>query len=120
MFKPTSQETYGPYYPVNLPVHDRLDMTRVPGRSARAVGQVIELSGRILYTDGTPVAGALIELWQANAAGRYVHPVDKNPAPLDPNFHGITALRADENGYYRFRTIKPGAYPAPGLIVRNR
>jgi protocatechuate 3,4-dioxygenase beta subunit len=67
--------------------------------------------------NGEPVRGAKLEVWQANAAGRYTHPNDANPAPLDPNFEGFAVLTTDAEGRYRFKTIKPGAYPAaPGLI----
>jgi protocatechuate 3,4-dioxygenase, beta subunit len=111
--RPTPQETLGPYYPVRLPATHDLDLTRVPQRPGRATGQVIELSGRVLGVDGAPIPGATIELWQANAAGRYSNPVDKNPAPLDPNFIGVALLRSSADGRYHVRTIKPGPYPDP-------
>jgi protocatechuate 3,4-dioxygenase beta subunit len=65
----------------------------------------------VLDEDGNPVTGALIEVWQANAAGRYAHRVDQHPAPLDPNFSGAGRCLTDAEGGYRFITIKPGAYP---------
>jgi protocatechuate 3,4-dioxygenase beta subunit len=77
------------------------------------VPEIIELSGRVLGVDGAPIRGAIIELWQANAAGRYSNPVDKNPAPLDPNFIGVALLRSSADGRYSVRTIKPGSYPDP-------
>jgi protocatechuate 3,4-dioxygenase, beta subunit len=110
---PTPQETLGPFFPVRTPAEHGFDLTRVAGRHGRPKGQIIELSGHILHTDGSPVARAVIEIWQANAAGRYVNPVDKNPAPLDPNFKGVALLRAGADGAYRIRTIKPGPYPDP-------
>jgi protocatechuate 3,4-dioxygenase beta subunit len=71
----------------------------------------------VLNRKGEPVRGAKLEIWQANAAGRYTHPSDANPAPLDPNFEGFAILTTDPEGRYRFKTIKPGGYPAaPGLI----
>lgn len=82
-----------------------------PGRFA--IGQLMHLSGRILDEDGRPVRGAVVELWQANAAGRYYHPIDQRDAPLDPNFVGNGRIRTDEEGRYAFFTIKPGAYPVP-------
>ena len=82
-----------------------------PGRSA--LGQLIEVSGRVLDEDGRPVRGAVVELWQANAAGRYFHPLDQRDAPLDPNFVGNGRVRTDEEGRYAFFTVKPGAYPVP-------
>ncbi|MGH9068190.1 MAG: protocatechuate 3,4-dioxygenase subunit beta [Acidimicrobiales bacterium] len=75
------------------------------------VGQRINLSGRLLGSDGRPVAGQLVEIWQANAAGRYAHPVDSHGAPLDPNFTGAGRCLTGPDGSYRFVTVKPGAYP---------
>jgi len=79
----------------------------------RAIGQAIRLRVRILDEGGVPVAGALVEMWQANAAGRYIHPNDDDHAPVDPNFYGAARLVADENGFIEIRTVKPGAYPVP-------
>jgi protocatechuate 3,4-dioxygenase beta subunit len=73
--------------------------------------------GRVLNAGGEPVKGARIEIWQANANGRYTHPSDNNPAPLDPNFEGYARLLTDGEGRYRFKTIKPSGYPA-GEIMR--
>ena len=115
---PTPQETLGPFFPVRAPAEHGFDLTRV-GRHGRPRGQIIELSGRVLHTDGSPAAKAAIEIWQANAAGRYLNPVDKNPAPLDPNFIGVALLRANANGAYRIRTIKPGPYPDPAGGMRT-
>ena len=67
--------------------------------------------GRVLNVQGDPIKGARVELWQANTHGRYTHPSDKNPAPLDPNFEGFAVQNSDAEGRYRFKTIKPGAYP---------
>jgi protocatechuate 3,4-dioxygenase beta subunit len=74
-------------------------------------GQRIIVSGRVVDEDARPVAGALIELWQANAAGRYRHSKDEHPAPIDPNFTGAGRTLTDADGRYTFTTIKPGAYP---------
>jgi protocatechuate 3,4-dioxygenase beta subunit len=82
-----------------------------PGRIA--LGQLIHLSGRVLDEDGRGVPGAVVELWQANAAGRYFNPLDQRDAPLDPNFVGNGRTLTDEEGRYAFFTIKPGAYPVP-------
>ena len=75
------------------------------------LGQRIIVRGRVLDGDGHPVRNNLIEIWQANAAGRYNHIRDDHAAPLDPNFIGTGRTLTDENGFYRFVTIKPGAYP---------
>ena len=75
------------------------------------IGERIFVHGRVLDEDGRPVRGALVEIWQANAAGRYRHKVDNHGAPLDPNFTGAGRALTDDEGRYRFKTIKPGAYP---------
>jgi protocatechuate 3,4-dioxygenase beta subunit len=74
-------------------------------------GERIIVTGRVLDSDGHPVCRSLIEIWQANAAGRYHHHADNHPAPIDPNFTGLGRCMTDEQGRYRFVTIKPGAYP---------
>lgn len=108
---PTPVQTRGPFYPITRPLDTDADLTQVRGRKGRAQGQVIELAGRVLDRNGEPVRGARIEIWQANAHGRYSHPSDSNPAPLDPNFQGFGAQATDSDGQYRFRTIRPAAYP---------
>ena len=85
------------------------DLTRQ--HAGEPVGERIIVSGRVLDEDGRPVRQTLVELWQANAAGRYRHVVDDHPAPLDPNFTGAGRTLTDDEGRYRFVTIKPGAYP---------
>ena len=85
------------------------DLTRQA--EGEPLGERISVSGRIVDEDGRPLPGQLIEIWQANAAGRYAHPVDQHAAPLDPNFSGVGRCMSDAEGRYRFVTIKPGAYP---------
>lgn len=85
------------------------DLTRQ--HAGEPLGERMILHGRVLDGDGRPVRGTLVELWQANAAGRYHHDVDRHPAPLDPNFGGAGRCLTDDAGRYRFVTIKPGAYP---------
>ena len=85
------------------------DLTRQHG--GEPLGERILVTGRVLESDGRPVRGALVEIWQANAAGRYVHAVDQHPAPLDPNFTGAGRCLTDDEGRYEFVTVKPGAYP---------
>ena len=85
------------------------DLTRQhPGEP---LGERIIVTGRILDSDGRPVRNTLVEVWQTNAAGRYAHTRDQHPAPLDPNFTGAGRCLTDEDGRYRFVTVKPGAYP---------
>jgi protocatechuate 3,4-dioxygenase, beta subunit len=108
----TPAQVLGPFYPLEKPLDRDADLTRVEGRKERAAGQVMHVMGRVLNAAGNPVAGARIEIWQANMHGRYTHPSDRNPAPLDPNFDGFAAIQSDGAGRYRFKTIKPGGYPA--------
>ncbi len=105
----TLSERTGPVYGHESVGELDHDLTRQhPGEP---LGQRINVSGRVLDGDGRPVRDALVEIWQANAAGRYVHHVDQHPAPLDPNFTGAGRCLTDSEGRYRFVTIKPGAYP---------
>jgi len=87
------------------------DLTRNGRKGAAPVGERIIVSGRVIDEFGGAVAGALVEIWQANASGRYLHKVDQHDAPLDPNFLGAGRAITDRDGRYRFYTIKPGAYP---------
>jgi protocatechuate 3,4-dioxygenase beta subunit len=107
----TPDQILGPFYPLK-PLGQNADLTRVPGRPGRAEGQVLNVMGRVVNLKGEPVRNAKIEVWQANAHGRYTHPSDANPAPLDANFEGAAVLSSDSDGRYRFTTIKPAAYPA--------
>jgi protocatechuate 3,4-dioxygenase beta subunit len=79
--------------------------------SGEAIGERIIVHGRVTDSLGAPVRSSLVEVWQANAAGRYIHQVDQHPAPLDPNFVGAGRCLTDDDGRYRFTTIKPGPYP---------
>jgi protocatechuate 3,4-dioxygenase beta subunit len=85
------------------------DLTRQ--HRGEPLGERIIITGRVLDSDGRPVRRTLVEVWQANAAGRYVDPADDHPAPLDPNFTGAGRCLTDDEGRYRFVTVKPGAYP---------
>jgi protocatechuate 3,4-dioxygenase beta subunit len=75
------------------------------------LGEKIVVTGRVFDEDGTPVRNSLVEVWQANSAGRYWHKRDQHEAPLDPNFYGLGKMLTDDEGRYRFVTIKPGPYP---------
>jgi protocatechuate 3,4-dioxygenase, beta subunit len=85
------------------------DLTRQ--HDGEPLGERIIVTGRVLDDDARPIRGALVEVWSANAAGRYRHDVDQHPAPLDPNFTGAGRCLTDGDGSYRFITVKPGAYP---------
>jgi protocatechuate 3,4-dioxygenase, beta subunit len=87
------------------------DADLTAGHPGEPLGERIIVTGRVLDSDGRPVPDTLIEIWQANASGRYAHAIDDHPAPLDPNFTGAGRCLTDSLGCYRFVTIKPGAYP---------
>lgn len=90
---------------------DPRDADLTAGHPGEPLGERIIVAGRVLDDAGRPVGGQLVEIWQANAAGRYRHPVDQHPAPLDPNFTGAGRCLTGPDGTYRFVTIKPGPYP---------
>ena len=116
--RPTSEQALGPFYPVRLPADQDADLTVIAGKDGRALGQVLYVSGRVINVRGEPVVNAELEIWQANAAGRYSHPSDQNPAPIDPNFEGYAKIRTGPDGNYRIKTVKPGAYPAGPTSTR--
>jgi protocatechuate 3,4-dioxygenase, beta subunit len=105
----TLSELTGPLYGHNPIGEMDNDLTRQ--HAEEPLGERIIVSGRVMDEDGRAVRRTLIELWQCNAAGRYRHNVDDHRAPLDPNFSGAGRAITDDNGEYRFVTIKPGAYP---------
>lgn len=108
--RPTLTETSGPTAPWERLMGGALaDLTRQ--HNGVPLGQRIIVSGRVLDEDGRPVSHTMIELWQANAAGRYIHKKDDWDAPLDPNFTGMGRVITDAEGRYRYVTIRPGAYP---------
>jgi len=109
LLRHTLSEVTGPVFG-----HDRVDAGEADltaQHEGEALGERIIVSGRVLDEDGRPVRDTLVEIWQANAAGRYHHDVDRHPAPLDPNFTGAGRCITDAEGRYRFVTVKPGAYP---------
>ena len=105
----TLSEVTGPVYGHGRTGELDNDLTRQ--HEGEPLGERIIVTGRVLDGDGRPVRNSLIEVWQANAAGRYVHQGDRHPAPLDPNFTGAGRCLTDDEGRYRFVTVKPGAYP---------
>lgn len=109
----TAESPMGPFFPLDMPTDSDADLTWLKGHAKRASGQVIEVSGRVLDQRGNPIAGARLDLWQANAAGRYAHPADIAKAPLDPDFQGFASIVSDVKGDWRIVTIKPGGYDSP-------
>jgi protocatechuate 3,4-dioxygenase, beta subunit len=107
----TITELTGPGPVISRVTPEDADLTRNAGTGDEAIGQRIIVEGRITDKNGEPVADTLVEVWQANAAGRYLHQADNWPAPIDPNFLGIGRCLTDETGAYRFLSIRPGAYP---------
>jgi protocatechuate 3,4-dioxygenase beta subunit len=105
----TLSETSGPAFGESAV--DELDTDLTRQHAGEPLGERIVVSGRVTDDRGHPLRGTLVEIWQANAAGRYAHEVDQHAAPLDPNFTGAGRCLTDGDGRYRFVTIKPGAYP---------
>ena len=81
--------------------------------ASQAIGQLMHLRLEVVDEDGAPIGGTMVEMWQANAAGRYIHPNDDDHAPVDANFYGAARVLTDESGVVEIRTIKPGGYPVP-------
>ena len=111
----TPAQTPGPFYPRTPPQETDVDLTMLDGHTERATGDVILVRGRILDREGKPLANARVDIWQTNHFGRYDHPDDKNPAPLDPNFQGFGVCHTDAEGRYGFRTIRPAPYPLDAM-----
>ena len=109
--KPTPRQTRGPFYPAKFPLDTDNDLVRHKGRAARAMGDVTHLYGRVLDTDGKPIKGARVEIWQCDAGGIYHHPGDIDRGKPDRNFQSYGRTNAAADGGYRFRTIKPVPYP---------
>lgn len=110
--EPTPPETAGPFFPRDADkLESDADLTRLAGRTERAAGTLIEMRVRLVDPAGAPISGAEVDLWQANAAGRYAHPLDSaNAAPLDQNFQGYARLKSGADGAVSALTIKPGGY----------
>jgi protocatechuate 3,4-dioxygenase beta subunit len=108
----TPPQAEGPFYPLSLPLDKDNDLVTVAGRSGVAEGTITNVVGRVVDEQGRALQGVLIEIWQCNAFGRYHHQGDDRPdVPLDPNFQGYGQFVTGADGAYRFRTIKPVAYP---------
>ena len=107
----TMSEITGPVYGHDSVTGNDADLTVNGRRNGEPLGERIVVAGRVLDEDGRPVPNTLLEIWQANAAGRYIHLTDQHDAPIDPNFFGGGRCVTDAEGRYQFKTIKPGAYP---------
>jgi protocatechuate 3,4-dioxygenase beta subunit len=105
----TPRQTEGPFYPPELPADIDSDLVRVTGADTEAVGKVAHVRGRVLDTQGRPLSRAVVEIWQCDANGRYLHPADRG-GRRDPGFQGFGRALTDPGGGYRFRTIRPVAY----------
>ena len=107
----TLSELTGPVFGQDVVRLNDQDLTKNARVNGEPLGERIIITGRVTDELGRPIPHTLIEIWQANAAGRYLHKIDQHKAPLDPNFLGGGRCLTDDNGYYKFYTIKPGAYP---------
>ena len=118
----TPHQDEGPFYMNSYdrtrPVPHYHDLTAVPGASGLPEGEIIHVTGQVTDQACRPLKGAMVELWQANARGRYAHLDDPNPAPKDPNFLGFGEAITDEHGMFSFKTIKPGSYPVGPSLIR--
>jgi protocatechuate 3,4-dioxygenase beta subunit len=114
----TPQQMRGPFYPDRMPLDQDNDLTRLMDGDP-SQGEITDLTGRVLDLDGKPVKDALVEIWQCDAKGRYIHSGDTGGRPRDPGFQGYGKTRSGSDGGYRFRTIKPVPYPgrAPHIHV---
>jgi protocatechuate 3,4-dioxygenase, beta subunit len=107
----TPAQTAGPFYPVAFPSDVDNDLVVLRGAEAKAEGVVTHVMGRVLGRDGRPIEGATVEIWQCDARGRYRHPGDRGAGPRDGAFQGYGRIASSADGGYRFRTIRPVAYP---------
>jgi protocatechuate 3,4-dioxygenase, beta subunit len=107
----TPKQIEGPFYPTYETKDKDFDLSQIEGHKSIAKGQIIEIYGRVIRLDGKAIENATVDLWQANAVGRYRHPHDDNSAPLDPNFQGWAIVPSGKSGAFKFKTILPGAYP---------
>ena len=114
----TPPETKGPFYPITPQKDKDFDLTSIVGKEGHAQGQIVYIHGRVIDEDSNPIVNATVDIWQANAAGRYRHPHDSNPAPLDSNFQGWAIVQSGEKGLFKFKTIIPGAYPVSQTWTR--
>jgi protocatechuate 3,4-dioxygenase beta subunit len=110
-FIATPPQAKGPFYPLDLPLDQDNDLVRVSGQTGVAHGVILDVYGRLLDEAGRPLSGVQLEIWQVNGYGRYHHPGDDRDLPWDPAFQGFGRTVTDAKGGYRFRTVRPTAYP---------
>lgn len=117
--QPTTSQTVGPFFSIGLTRMKHDDLV-----SAGTSGERVIIEGRVLDGDGKPVPDAIIEIWQANSYGKYAHPEDQQDKPVEPSFSGYGRIPTDDDGKFRFTTIKPGPVPdldgklqAPHIVV---
>jgi len=110
--KPTSKQAEGPFFPKHQQIDKNADMTQVGDLDGYAEGDVINITGKVLDTDGNPVKGAVLNIWQADKNGRYMHEDAPETSPLDPHFQYWAILKTGEDGSYNLKTIKPAKYAA--------
>ena len=110
----TPPEIEGPFYPLQAQKDVDFDLTQIIGHKHQAAGEHIYINGSVVDMDGSPLTDATVEIWQANAVGRYRHPHERNTQPLDPHFQGWAIVQSGKHGRFRFKTVLPGSYP-----VRN-
>jgi len=106
----TPPQTEGPYYPIQLPLDQATDLLIINDSITPAVGEIVQVSGRVLTPSGSPVRNATVEIWQADNTGAYLHPRSMGYAGRDLNFQGYGRFETASDGEYRFRTIKPALY----------
>lgn len=111
---PTASQTVGPFFHVGLDRPELADLTR----GGKAKGEKVAIEGQVRDGDGAPIPDAMLEVWQANAAGRYDHPADPQEKPRDADFLGFGRVFTDKEGRYRFATVRPGAVPGRGNALQ--
>ncbi len=107
----TPAQSRGPFYPLEIPLDADNDLVQVSGRTGLARGTLTNIVGRVIDARERPIPAARVEIWQCDANGRYHHPGDRRAAPRDPDFQGYGRMQTGDDGAYRFRTIRPVAYP---------
>jgi len=111
---PSATQTAGPFFHVGLLRPEWADLTH----GGKAQGEKISLEGRVTDGDGEPMTDTIVEIWQANAAGKYAHPDDAQDKPVDKNFRGFGRALTDKDGIFRFITVKPGTVPGRGNALQ--